>query len=98
MDKIYNNKQFAFRNFTTGAKGEGTALYFESDIDRLYEAKGVTCVEQGVPCYSPTVFYLDITGCSPGYTRLKLFTTYRFFRRVIEKYLIQSEKRYSLYV
>ena len=88
MDEIYNSKPFAFRNLTTGAKSEGTALYYESDIDRLYEVKDVTCVEHGILCFSPTVFHLDRTGCSPGYTKLKLLTTYRFFHRAIEKYLI----------
>ncbi|XP_045208793.2 uncharacterized protein LOC123560691 [Mercenaria mercenaria] len=71
LDEIHNSKPFSVNNITTGGKAEGTALYFESDIDRLYAIKGITCVEPGLPCLSPTVLHLDKTGCSPGYTRVK---------------------------
>ena len=73
MDEIYNSKAFAFRNLTIGAKAQGTALYYESDIDRLYEAKCVTCVQPGTPCSSPTVFHLDRTDCSPGLYKAETF-------------------------
>lgn len=70
MDDIQNSK-FPVPVITSGGKAEGTALYFESDIDRLYAVKGITCVESGTHCSSPTV-YLDKYNCSPGYARLRL--------------------------
>ena len=72
MDEIHNTKHFSVLSITTGGKAEGTALYFESDIDRLYVVKGVAAMEPDVPDSSPTLFYLERSGCSPGYTRLKL--------------------------
>ena len=86
MDEIYNKKSFPERNITTGGKAEGTSLYFESDIDRLYEVKGVTCVEAGQSCPAGTVFHLERSGCAPGYTKLKLVRTYGF--RAIKSYLL----------
>ncbi|VDI32292.1 Hypothetical predicted protein [Mytilus galloprovincialis] len=71
LDEIHNNI-FPTPVVTSGGKAEGTALYFESDIDRLYVAKGITCVEPNVQCSSPTIFHLDRYNCSPGYARLKL--------------------------
>lgn len=35
LDDIHNSKGFSVINVTAGGKGEGIALYFESDIDRL---------------------------------------------------------------
>ncbi|XP_052064648.1 uncharacterized protein LOC127704568 [Mytilus californianus] len=71
MDDI-QNKVYPIPVITSGGKAEGTALYFESDIDRLYFVGGIKCVESGSPCSSPTVFHLDKYNCSPGYARLKL--------------------------
>lgn len=71
MDDIHNGI-FPVNVITSGGKAEGTALYFESDIDRLYAVGGIKCVESSIPCSSPTVFHLDTFNCSPGCTRIKL--------------------------
>lgn len=74
LDDIHNSKGFSVINVTAGGKGEGIALYFESDIDRLYVLKGIVCVDYSNPHSntSPIVFQLNRMNCSPGYTRLKL--------------------------
>ena len=98
MDEIFNKKRFAVNTITSGGKAEGTALYYESDIDRLYEVKDVACVEPGVLCSTGTVFHLDRTSCSPGYTRLKLASTSEDHYRLIEKYLVMETDDTKTYI
>ena len=74
MDEIYNGKAYHFYSIRTGSKAEGTALYYESDIDRLYEVKGVVCLDSEQQSSCPIVVNLVRAGCAPGYTRLKLMS------------------------
>ncbi|XP_052064644.1 uncharacterized protein LOC127704565 [Mytilus californianus] len=71
LDDIHNIT-YPIPVITSGGKAEGTALYFESDIDRLFILKGMTCVNPSLSCSSHTVFHIDRLNCSPGYARLKI--------------------------
>ena len=90
MDAIYNRKAYPFHSITTGSKAEGTALYFESDIDRMFEVKGVICVDSDESKSCPVVVTLVREGCAPGYTRLKLRSE-NDQNNVLGKYLVSEE-------
>ena len=72
MDEIHNEKAYPFYRITTGSKAEGTALYFESDIDRFFEVKDVVCLTSDQQIMCPLVVNMVTEGCAPGYTRLKI--------------------------
>ena len=88
MDEIYNGKAYPFYSITSGSKGEGTALYYESDIDRLYKVKGVVCLESDQQTACPVVFTMIRNGSAHGYTRLKL--KYGSCAK-IDKYIVSEE-------
>ena len=46
MDQLYNSNKAICNHtiITTGGKGEGTAKYFESDVDRLSTLEDVVCL------------------------------------------------------
>ena len=90
MDEIYNEKAYPFYTITSGSKAEGTALYYESDIDRLYEVKGVVCCDLNEQTPSSIGFTAARDGCAPGYTRLKLKYGNNT-NPVIDKYLVSDE-------
>ncbi|XP_045208434.2 uncharacterized protein LOC123560271 [Mercenaria mercenaria] len=91
LDEISNSKPYPAIYIATGSKAEGTGLYFESDIDRMYVAKGVTCIQEGFSYSRSNMFLLDKSSSSPGYTRLKLVHFYDT-NSIISKYLVSEYK------
>ena len=83
-DKIHNgHKVYPDTLVTTGGKGEGTCLYYESDIDLMFIVKDVICtnstehVDQLVETFKRkqlgyTLFLVVRTKTKPGYAYLKL--------------------------
>lgn len=77
LDKLSNenNRDGPCTRFTTGGKAEGTARYFESDIDHMHIVKDVICTD--VPKYFEsknhiTLFKIENRDTPPGYVKLKL--------------------------
>lgn len=74
-DRLANRRQNQCTEVTTGGKGEGTALYYESDFDHMYITKGVIAADNPDPFIrleNMALFQTDRSETSPGYTRLKL--------------------------
>ena len=72
LDEIYNSKPFDVISITTSGKADGSALYFESDIDRLYVVKGTTCVLSDVSLiydsclFNPMLYISRVLKPYPG--------------------------------
>ncbi|XP_045170248.2 uncharacterized protein LOC123532749 [Mercenaria mercenaria] len=70
----YCNSRYHIR-VTTGGKGEGTTLYYESDVDYMFVARDVICADHPREfCHqrNTTLIQTDQLDTAPGYTTLKL--------------------------
>ncbi|XP_053373599.1 uncharacterized protein LOC123531072 [Mercenaria mercenaria] len=80
---------------TTGGKGEGTTMYFESDIDYLFVLQQLICTDHPelfASIKNITVLETKRNMTSPGYTRLELVRfSGRYRRYEISASLIESQ-------
>ena len=76
FDQLYNRQEdLPYQRVTTGGNGEGSILYFESDIDLMFVVKNIICVEKPVDLNrypNTTVFEVERQLATPGYAKLKL--------------------------